>query len=94
MSLRFDEILSELNELIRSEFFTNHNYHEYIVQLRSFPFLKFESTMKKDDRPIREFRENFDKIKITKNLLRLLEEDYNRIEEDRKEKMQKNKQKR
>jgi hypothetical protein len=82
--MRFDQILGFITELSKDEIFTNNLYHENLENAK-----KQNTTITVPSSPkeiyIREFRQRIEKINITKELLRALEVDYQRIEAELKE---------
>jgi len=80
--MRFDQILGFITEMVKEEIFTNNAYHETLENCKQLGQLKLDNPK---DKIIHEFRENVEKIHVTKELLRSLEEDYRRIESETKE---------
>jgi hypothetical protein len=83
LKMRFDTILSFINEIARDEFFTNFNYHQHMEAQKAGKFV--EKELLDNDRPVRDFQKSVQKFSITKDLLNLLSEDHVRIDGEAKE---------
>ena len=73
--MRFDEMLAFLNDLSSKEFFTNFKYNENLLKQNEF----FEYQPDEDEKPIMFFATQIDDIKVSKHLLRSLEEEFWRL---------------
>jgi len=74
LHLRFDQLLSFVNDLTAKEFFTNFKYNESLEQMKKFNFFDYQPY--EEEKPIRFFAQRIDDIPITKELLKILEEEY------------------
>lgn len=75
--MRFDEALGFLNDLTAKEFFTNVKYHECIERRTEFNFSGYQPF--DEEKYIRNFVVGVDELKVTKELLRNLDEEYHRL---------------
>jgi len=75
LHLRFDQLLSFVNELTAKEFFTNFKYNESLQKSKQFSDF-FDYQPYEEEKPIRFFARKIDDIHITKELLKSLEEEY------------------
>lgn len=84
--MRFDSILGYINETVKDEIFTNNNYNETVEMIKKVGLQKVDKSLLERDKFIRDFRTNMKKYHVTKELLKELEEDFNRIDSEMKEK--------
>ena len=75
LHLRFDQLLSFVNDLTAKEFFTNFKYNESLQKCKQFTNF-FDYQPYEEEKPIRFFARRIDDIHITKELLKALEEEY------------------
>jgi len=75
--MKFDQLLGFLNDLTSKEFFSNFKYNESLEVSKKFTFFDYQPY--EEEKPIRFFAQRIDEIKITKELLRNLEEEYHRL---------------
>ena len=77
LRMRFDQLLGFLNDFSSKEFFTNFKYNEGLEQSKQFAFFEYQPY--EEEKPVRYFASKIDDIKVTHELLSILEAEYYKL---------------
>jgi len=78
ISMKFDQLLTFLNDLTKSEFFTNINYLKYL-RGELEPAIRNTMEMQKEINDIVNLKYGIKEFKFSNSMLQLLELEYNEI---------------
>lgn len=74
MKDKFDQIITFFNDITSTELFTNYKYGQHLDFMQKHPEL--EHIITDEEKAIKNFTQEINKIRITDKLLKQLEEEY------------------
>lgn len=76
--MKFDQLLTYLNDLTKSEFFTNNTFFKYLKGDLD-PLARNTAEIQKEFNDIKNIKKGIKEFKFTNSTLKILETEYNEI---------------